>query len=224
MQHEIYEVIATRGRVSTHELSQCLNIYPEQIEQQLMTIKQQQQSGLWFVDDREVMTEYHIDKLTEEIDRQLQHRLQLSISSLTLKYNLPPVLLAEVISTRIPHAIRGELLYEKTILAAFGYNNILKAQVRGILRACVRPVPIDKLRKRHRLHDLPLVEVIDELIQEGAVEGQVQGGCYVSSKFTRDQKTILQSFFKQNEYIEYDYMTKNLCISSPKDFLSELFS
>ena len=46
---------------------------------------------------------------------------------------------------------------------------------------------------------------------------------FIPNKFLINQELIARKFFKQNDYIEYDMISKQLLIQKPKDFLKHLF-
>lgn len=46
---------------------------------------------------------------------------------------------------------------------------------------------------------------------------------FVPTRFLKNQELIVKNFFNQNDYIEYDLMSKQLLINKPKDFLKNLY-
>lgn len=68
-----------------------------------------------------------------------------------------------------------------------------------------------------------ILNLVDELVKKEEIDGRIQGGMFVPTRFLKNQELIVKNFFNQNDYIEYDLMSKQLMITKPKDYLKNLF-
>lgn len=220
LDREIKELVLARGRINVIELPKLLNVGIEKIDARLDQLCRK--SGALILINGNLFTNQYLDSICEEINEELQHRHRMSISELTIKYNFSYDYLLGVITSRVGTIIQGEVK-NKQILTTLAYANTIRAQIRGVLRACIRPIAISQIRKNYEFEDSIISEIIDDLIAKKELDGKLISGSYVSNKFVQDQENIVRNFFKQNTYLEYDFLQKNLFISKPEDFLKSLF-
>ena len=97
------------------------------------------------------------------------------------------------------------------------------SKLRGLLRATIRPLSLSTVSKDYEIPENLIMSLVDELIKKEEIDGKVQGGMFVPTRFLKNQELIVKNFFNQNDYIEYDLMSKQLMITKPKDYLKNLF-
>jgi len=220
LDREIKEVVLARGRINVIELPKILNVGIEKIDQRLDALCRKRTELIMI--NGNLFTNEYLDAICEEINEELQHRHRINISELTIKYNFSYDYLLGVVASRIGTLIQGEVKSNQ-VLTTVAYANTVRAQVRGVLRACIRPIAISQIKKNYEFEDSIVSEMIDDLIAKKELDGKVVTGTYVSNKFVQDQENIVKNFFKQNTYLEYDFLQKNLFIAKPIDFLKNLF-
>ena len=220
LDREIKEIVLARGRINMVELPKLLNVGIEKIDQRLDNLCRKR-SELIMINGNLFTNEY-LDTICEEINEELQHRHRMNISELTIKYNFSYDYLLGVIASRIGTMIQGEVKSNQ-VLTTIAYAKTVRAQIRGVLRACIRPIAISQIRKNYDFEDSIISEIIDDLIAKKELDGKLITGSYVCNKFVQDQENIVKNFFKQNTYLEYEFLQKNLFIAKPMDFLKSLF-
>lgn len=119
--------------------------------------------------------------------------------------------------------IQGTLISGGQQLTTLSFMQIQLSKLRGLLRASIRPLSLLTVSKDYEIPENLIFNLIDELLKKEEIDGKVQGGMYIPTRFLKNQELIVKNFFNQNDYIEYDLMSKQLMITKPKDYLKNLF-
>lgn len=216
---QIHEIIQLKQRVSVIELPQLLNISFEKIESRLDLVLNKYQD-LYRLNDF-LFTGDYIDSICEQVNEDLQQKMHVPLVDISSKFNFPVEFIKGMLVKKIGGIIQG--VSEGGKLTTFSYVQTMRAKIRGVLRGSIRPVPLSSLVKDYDIEEEGLGERIEELLGNEEIEGKVQGGMFVPSRFLKNQELIVKNFFRQNDYIEYSLMTKQLMITKPKDFLKNMF-
>lgn len=221
LEHQLLRLVMIRRRVKLLDVPHLLHIDPAIIDEKLPAILEKHPQ----IDLREgeLLSDRYFDELCEQINGELQVTSHISISSLVAKYELSHELLLEAIELRIPTIIHGQII-NRTELVSADYPSILRAQLKGILRACTHLIALSELRNLYSITGFSLSKIIGDMIANQEVNGQLVNGLYISEKFISDRGNAIHSFFKQNDYVSYEFLTTNLHVSNPKPFLKDLFS
>lgn len=216
---QIYEIIQMKNRVSVVDIPQLLNVGYEKIEPRLDSVCCKF-SEIYRLDDF-LFTGFYIDSICEEINEELQQHMHIPLIDLSSKYTFPIDYIKSIVEKKVGSIIQGVISGDK--LTTLSYIQTMQSKLKGVLRASIRPVALSSLIKDYDIEEIELTEKIEELIKKEEIEGKVQGGMFIPSRFIKNQELIVKNFFKQNDYIEYSLMMKQLMIPRPKDFLKALF-
>lgn len=219
LDNQIYEIIQIKNRVNIIDLPQLINVGFEKIEPRLDNVCCKF-SDIYRLDDF-LFTGFYLDSICEEINEALQQHMYIPLIELSSKFAFPIEFLKNTIEKKTGSIIQGLISGDK--LTTFSYLETMKSKLKGVLRASIRPVSLAILIKDYDLEEIGLNEKIDELIKNEEIDGKLQGGMFVPNRFLKNQELIVKNFFKQNDYIEYNLMMKQLLIPKPKDFLKSLF-
>lgn len=216
---QIRDTIQLKSRVSVIEIPHLLNVGYEKIEARLDLVCSKF-PDIYRLDDF-LFTGLYIDSICEEINEDLQQKMHIPLIDLSSKFMFPVEFIRNMIDRKSGTIIQGVVNGDN--LTTLSYIQTMLSKLRGILRASIRPIALSTLVKDYDLEEGFLVERIDELIKSEAIEGKIQGGMFIPSRFIKNQELIVKNFFKQNDYIEYNMMLKQLMIPKPKDYLKSLF-
>ncbi|GFY01665.1 hypothetical protein TNCV_2608481 [Trichonephila clavipes] len=101
------------------------------------------------------------------------------------------------------------------------------ARIRGALSALTRPVPFLSLISHFKFPEKLVYRVAEDLIKQGRlaasiVDGHSEQAVIIPDIYAASQNEWINSFFKQNNYLEYDAVAR-LGIRDPKTFLKKKF-
>ncbi|EMP42445.1 E3 UFM1-protein ligase 1, partial [Chelonia mydas] len=102
-----------------------------------------------------------------------------------------------------------------------------RARIRGLFSAITRPTPVTNLITRYGFQEQLLYSVLEELVNTGRLKGTVVGGrqdkaVFVPDIYARTQSNWVDSFFKQNGYLEFDALSR-LGIPDPVNYIKKRY-
>lgn len=219
LEKQIKEVVQDYGRINIVELPKVLNIGIERIEPRVDALCKK--GGEIVNKTGQLFTNKYIDDICEEINEELQQRHKVAISDISLKFGLPHEFMVKSMTMRLGTIIQGQI--QNNFLITMSYQNTIKAQLRGVLRACIRPTTISQIKKLYGIDEPTINSVIEELIANQEIDGVLRQGAFITARFLENQEKIITKFYKQNSYIEYEFLSKNLYVQKPKEMLKDLF-
>ncbi|NWI13039.1 UFL1 ligase, partial [Crypturellus soui] len=176
----------------------------------------------------QLIDESYLDQLAEEINDKLQETGQVTISELCKTYDLPGDFLIQALSKRLGKIIRGQLDQDnRGVIYTDAFVSRHRARIRGLFSAITRPTPVSNLISRYGFQEHLLYSVLEELVNTGRLKGTVVGGrqdkaVFVPDIYARTQSNWVDSFFKQNGYLEFDALHR-LGIPDPSGYIKKRY-
>ncbi|NXX14603.1 UFL1 ligase, partial [Podargus strigoides] len=176
----------------------------------------------------QLINESYLDQLAEEINDKLQETGQVTISELCKAYDLPGDFLIQALSRRLGRIIHGQLDQENHgVIFTEAFVSRHRARIRGLFTAITRPTPVSNLITRYGFQEHLLYSVLEELVNTGRLKGTVVGGrqdkaVFVPDIYARTQSNWVDSFFKQNGYLEFDALYR-LGIPDPAGYIKKRY-
>uniref|UniRef100_A0A8C0V275 E3 UFM1-protein ligase 1 n=1 Tax=Cyanistes caeruleus TaxID=156563 RepID=A0A8C0V275_CYACU len=170
----------------------------------------------------------YLDQLAEEINDKLQETGQVTISELCKTYDLPGDFLIQALSKRLGRIIHGQLDQEnRGVIFTEAFVSRHRARIRGLFTAITRPTPVSSLITRYGFQEHLLYSLLEELVNAGRLKGTVVGGrqdkaVFVPDIYSRTQNKWVDSFFKQNGYLEFDALYR-LGIPDPVGYIKKRY-
>uniref|UniRef100_U3K4W6 E3 UFM1-protein ligase 1 n=1 Tax=Ficedula albicollis TaxID=59894 RepID=U3K4W6_FICAL len=170
----------------------------------------------------------YLDQLAEEINDKLQETGQVTISELCKAYDLPGDFLIQALSRRLGRIIHGQLDQEnRGVIFTEAFVSRHRARIRGLFTAITRPTPVSSLITRYGFQEHLLYSLLEELVNAGRLKGTVVGGrqdkaVFVPDIYSRTQNKWVDSFFKQNGYLEFDALYR-LGIPDPAGYIKKRY-
>ncbi|KAI1241074.1 hypothetical protein IHE44_0009534 [Lamprotornis superbus] len=199
------------GRVNIVDLQQVINVDLLHIENRANDIVKSEK-GIQLVLGQ-LINESYLDQLAEEVNDKLQETGQVTISELCKTYDLPGDFLIQALSRRLGRIIHGQLDQEnRGVIFTEAFVSRHRARIRGLFTAITRPTP---------------VTLLEELVNAGRLKGTVVGGrqdkaVFVPDIYSRTQNKWVDSFFKQNGYLEFDALYR-LGIPDPAGYIKKRY-
>ncbi|XP_006881266.1 PREDICTED: E3 UFM1-protein ligase 1 [Elephantulus edwardii] len=200
------------GRVNIVDLQQAINVDLTHIENRVSDIiKSEKQVQLVL---GQLIDETYLDRLAEEVNDKLQESGQVTISELCKTYDLPGNFLTQALTQRLGRIINGHIdLDNRGVIFTEAFVARHKARIRGLFSAITRPTAVNPLISKYGFQEQLLYSVLEELVNSGRLRGTVVGGrqdkaVFIPDIYSRTQSTWVDSFFRQNGYLEFDALSR----------------
>ncbi|NXJ75794.1 UFL1 ligase, partial [Trogon melanurus] len=220
------ELHVSGGRVNIVDLQQVINVDLLHIENRANDIVKSEKTIQLVLG--QLINESYLDQLAEEINDKLQETGQVTVSELCKAYDLPGDFLVQALSRRLGRIIHGQLDQEnRGVIFTEAFVNRHRARIRGLFTAITRPTPVSNLITRYGFQEHLLYSVLEELVNTGRLKGTVVGGrqdkaVFVPDIYARTQSNWVDSFFKQNGYLEFDALYR-LGIPDPAGYIKKRY-
>ncbi|XP_072107770.1 E3 UFM1-protein ligase 1 [Mobula birostris] len=223
MQDELY---IHGGRINIVDLQHILNVDLTHIESKASDIVKSNRDIQLVLG--QLIDEAYLDRMAEEVNDRLQEAGHVTIAELCKLYDLPIDFLTEELSRRLGRIINGQMdTYDRGVIFTDAFIAQHKARIRGLFSAVTRPTPISSLISQYKFQEHLLYSFLEEFISIGRLNGAVIGGrqdkaVYVPDIYSRTQNNWVDSFYKQNGYLEFDTLSR-LGIPDPVSYIKKRY-
>ena len=100
-------------------------------------------------------------------------------------------------------------------LITMEYRRMKKRRILGFLLALNRPINVETFLKATGVEEGNPDKMIEQLIKEGKLKGKYQNSYYIPEKFAANQKQLINNFFQNNGYIDFEMLHKKFLIPKP---------
>ncbi|XP_076076266.1 E3 UFM1-protein ligase 1-like [Mytilus galloprovincialis] len=220
------ELLVNGGRINLVDLQQLLNVDFSHIESKASEIIKHEKNRSLVLG--QLIDISYLDKIAEEVNDKLQDQGHVTIPELTKLYDLPADFLSEHIHHRVGKIIHGHVdAYDRDVIFTESFITRMKAQIRGTFSAITRPTVIQSIMSRHSFQERLFYSLLEDLVNKGRLAGSISGGrqekaLYIPNIYTKSQNEWVDSFYKQNGYLEYDSLIR-LGIADPKSYIKRRF-
>lgn len=200
------------GRVNIVDLQQVINVDLIHIENRIGDIIKSEKHVQLVLG--QLIDENYLDRLAEEVNDKLQESGQVTISELCKTYDLPGNFLTQALTQRLGRIISGHIdLDNRGVIFTEAFVARHKARIRGLFSAITRPTAVNSLISKYGFQEQLLYSMLEELVNSGRLRGTVVGGrqdkaVFVPDIYSRTQSTWVDSFFRQNGYLEFDALSR----------------
>ena len=207
---EIVNEIKKRKRVTTFELSSYLELPISIIEKKVDDLIKKNKNYLLI--DGKIMTKEYLDKITEEINEEVNKQGSSSLAEISNKYDLSIDFLKNFLKEKINDGILKAKLFPTRIITDYYIQNQLK-KIRPILLANVNPISISKILSKYPdIDDLLIDQNINTLIDLGQVKGSFISNQFENILYSKAQENYVIGELNRNNYIDYAKL-KNIGIN-----------
>ncbi|XP_023230156.1 E3 UFM1-protein ligase 1-like [Centruroides sculpturatus] len=220
------ELLVHGGRINLVELSRILNIDFSHIESKANELAKSETELKLILG--QLIDNTYLDGIADEINDKLQQTGQITIGELTKQYDLPGDFLEEIVHERLGISIQGQAdPFDSRTIFTEAYIAKYNAIIRGVLSAITRPTTLNNLINNYKIPERLFYSIIDDLLKNNYIHGSISGGrseraSYIPDIYAKSQNEWIDSFFMQNNYIEYDSLLR-LGISEPKAYIMKKF-
>nr|XP_034332710.1 E3 UFM1-protein ligase 1 isoform X2 [Crassostrea gigas] len=219
------ELFVHGGRINLVDLQQILNVDFRHIEDKVTEMVKQDKSLMLVLG--QLVDKNYLDSMAEEVNDKLQDKGYLTMVDITKQYDLPADFVSSHIRERIGKIIKGKLdSQDRDVIYTAAFVTRMKCQIRGALSAVTRPTTVAVVMQRYGFQERLFFSILEEMVHTGQLKGSLVGRqekmMYIPDIYTRAQNEWVDSFYRQNGYLEYDTLIR-LGISDPKTFIKKHF-
>uniref|UniRef100_A0A8C7P1R5 E3 UFM1-protein ligase 1 n=1 Tax=Oncorhynchus mykiss TaxID=8022 RepID=A0A8C7P1R5_ONCMY len=214
------------GRVNIVDLQKIINVDWVHVEARANDIARSDKSVQLVLG--QLIDENYLNRVSEEVNDKLQEAGLVNIPELCKNYDLPGDFLTEELSKRLGKVIQGQMdEYNRGVLFTPAFVSRHRARIRGLFSAVTRPTPVSNVIAVYGFQEHLLYSVLEELVNTGRLKGTVVGGrqdkaVYIPDIYSKTQNTWVDSFLKQNGYLEFDALIR-LGIPDPVSYIKKRF-
>ncbi|PNF42126.1 hypothetical protein B7P43_G10272 [Cryptotermes secundus] len=207
------ELYVHGGRINLVELVKLLSVDLNQIAARAAEIERADQNCSLVLG--QLIDKTYVNRIAEEINERLLQQGQVTIGDLTRHYDLPSDFLQMVVEKQLGKIIHGK--QDKTDPQVFFTESYVarnRACIRGALAAALRPISVATLLSQCGVEERLFYSIIGKLMETkqvpGVITGKQQGGSsmYIPAIYSKSQNDWVNSFYKQNGYLEYDALMR----------------
>uniref|UniRef100_A0A1A9W1K1 E3 UFM1-protein ligase 1 homolog n=1 Tax=Glossina brevipalpis TaxID=37001 RepID=A0A1A9W1K1_9MUSC len=214
------ELYLNGGRTNLVEVSKTLNVDLSRIEKVAEKIAKENVNIHFILG--QLIDEDYITYIAQEIQEKLQQKGEITVNDLTEQLDLPSDFLQhDVIEKHLGKIIKGR--QDPTNSRNFftqAYIQRSKAKIRGALSALTRPTNVSAILQQINVQHRIFHTLLDELAPTGQVTSKVANSQYVPHIYARMQTDWVNSFYRQNGFLEYETITK-LGVGNAKQFINK---
>lgn len=216
------ELYANGGRANLVEVSKSLNVDLSRIvtlAERIATENPQIHLMLG-----QLIDEDYITHIAQEINEKLAQRGEISISDLTSQFDLPSDFLQHnVVEKHLGKIIKGRQdTSNPRVFFTQAYIQRCKAKIRGALSAITKPTNVAVILQQINVQEKIFHSLLDEIAPAGQVTSKQANAQYVPHIYAKTQADWVNSFYKQNNFLEYEAINK-LGISDAKAYIRKQF-
>nr|XP_022294660.1 E3 UFM1-protein ligase 1-like isoform X1 [Crassostrea virginica] len=219
------ELFVHGGRINLVDLQQILNVDFRHIEDKVTDMVKQDRNLMLVLG--QLIDKNYLDSMAEEVNDKLQDKGYLTMVDITKQYDLPADFVTSHMRDRVGKIIKGKLdSQDRDVIYTTAFVARMKSQIRGALSAVTRPTTVTLVMQRYGFQERLFFSILDELVHTGKIKGSLIGRqekmVYIPDIYTKAQNEWVDSFYRQNGYLEYDTLVR-LGISDPKTFIKKHF-
>ncbi|KAM8705841.1 hypothetical protein ACLKA7_010179 [Drosophila subpalustris] len=223
LQREIQdELYANGGRANLVEVSKALNVDLSRIVTLAERIAAENPQIHLMLG--QLIDEDYITHIAQEINEKLAQRGEISISELTSQFDLPSDFLQHnVVEKHLGKIIKGRQdATNPRVFFTQAYIQRCKAKIRGALAAITKPTNVAVILQQINVQEKIFHSLLDEINPAGQVTSKLANAQYVPHIYAKTQADWVNSFYKQNSFLEYEAINK-LGITDAKAYIRKQF-
>ncbi|KAG0368079.1 hypothetical protein BC939DRAFT_468738 [Gamsiella multidivaricata] len=210
------------GRVSLLDMPKVLNASLSDIEDRIKELVRAKPGTVVLVQDELLQMEY-LDSMTEQMTKELDQQGYLTIADLCRKHKLAIDFMRQFLKDRVGGVIPGQWdTIDRGVIISPSFLEKEKTTLLKILDELEEPTSLQSLRSRHVVQDQLFYGLCDLLSREGGLPGLFKGtneqGVFVPRPYEQHQTEWIETFFKNNGFIEFDSVKKR-GMADPKAYV-----
>ncbi|XP_072018738.1 E3 UFM1-protein ligase 1-like [Amphiura filiformis] len=220
------ELIVHGGRINLVDLQQIIGVDFSHVETKANELVKG--DGNLYLQLGQLIDSDYLDSLAEEINDKLQDNGQVTMADLIKSYDLPADFITDALESRLGTIIDGEMdQFDRGLIFTKAFVDRHTAKIRGVFSAITKPTLVLSILNQYKFPEKLFYNILEGLVSSGRLCGSISGGrqdraSYVPEIYAKTQNNWVDSFYKQNGYLEYDALSR-LGISDAKTYIKRRF-
>lgn len=220
LRREIVSEVYSQKRMNVVDLPGALNVDMHLIERAIPLALEEQSLVLH---QGELMTRDYLDSIVQDAAEKLREYGFLSISSFVKKLQLPSQFVADLLESSVRSGTLRNARIEDNILFTDQFVAAQMRLLRSALLARTTPVVLTDLIQRYHLSPSLALNLTQQLVTKGEVEGCIEVGQFVPRMFLEERDNRIENLYSSNGFVSYLALSKE-GIGNPKSFLTAKFN
>lgn len=200
LEREIREALtASGGRLHISEVPAKVGVGIEHCEARVDAMRQRDRSLIRL--QGELLSVSYLQSAAHEIEEALQGTGCVAVADLAGRYNLPADFirdsLLELVTASTSHVLKHNIVYTGA------YASQVDNRVCEELTSCDQPVMLPQFAARHGLVAEMVIAAAQKCVNEGLVQGKLQGPIFTPKSFSEGQAARVDTFFDANGYLPF---------------------
>ncbi|XP_055377674.1 E3 UFM1-protein ligase 1 homolog [Condylostylus longicornis] len=215
------ELYVHGGRINLVELSKILNVDLSKLNDIGEKIVKEDDSIHFMLG--QFITETYIETIAHEINEKLAAQGEISVSDLTLQFDLP----SEFLQTNVVEKHLGGIIKGRQdpgnprVFFTQAYIQRCRAKIRGALTAITQPISVSAILQHINVPEKIFYSLCDEFSSQGTFTSKQINAQYIPHIYSKMQVEWVTSFYSNNGFLEYEAVSK-LGISDAKQFIKKV--
>ncbi|KAF9363421.1 E3 UFM1-protein ligase 1 [Mortierella sp. NVP85] len=210
------------GRVSVLDLPKAINANLSDIQDRVQELVRTGSGKLFLVQDDLIKVEY-LNNMTEQLNEELSRQGYFVTTDLCRKYNFGIAFVQQFLRDRVGSVISGQWdAVDRGLVITPSFLEKEKAALLNALGELQEPTSLQTLRQKHVVQEQLFYGLCDTLSKEQGLPGVFKGtndqGVFVPRPYEQQQTEWVESFFRNNGFIELDSIKKR-GISDPRAYI-----
>ncbi|KAG0071575.1 hypothetical protein BGZ89_010178 [Linnemannia elongata] len=210
------------GRVSVLDLPRALNANSSDIQDRIQALIRFRPSRIFQIQDELVKLEY-LQEMTSQLNEELAQRGFLTALEVSRKYKFSIDFVRQFLKDRVGSTIPGQCdTVDRGLVVTPWFHEQEKAALLKALNQLKEPTSLVSLRAKNIVQEQLMYGLCDTLAKETGLLGTFKGvgdqGTFVPQPYEQQQTDWIETFFKNNGFIELDAVKKR-GVADPKAYM-----
>ncbi|KAG0280135.1 E3 UFM1-protein ligase 1 [Linnemannia exigua] len=216
------ELDKRNGRVSVLDLPRTLNANSSDIQDRIQGLIRSRPGRIFHIQDEVVKLEYFQD-MTTQMNEELSQRGFITALEISRKYKFGIDFVRQFLKDRVGSTIPGlwDTVDRGLVIAPWFYEQE-KASLLNTLHQLKEPTSLATLKAKHVVQEQLMYGLCDTLAKDTGLPGTFKGvgeqGTFVPQPYEQQQTDWIETFFKDNGFIELDAVKKRGVVD-PKAYM-----
>ncbi|KAF9147307.1 E3 UFM1-protein ligase 1 [Linnemannia schmuckeri] len=220
---DIFSLLDKRnGRVSVLDLPRALNANSSDIQDRIQALVRSRPGRVLHIQDELVKLEY-LQEMSSQLNEELAQRGFLTALEVARKYKFGIDFVRQFLKDRVGSTIPGQWdTVDRGLVVAPWFHEHEKVTLLKALHQLQEPTSLASLRARNVVQEQLMYGLCDTLAKETGLPGTFKGvgdqGIFVPQPYEQQQTDWIETFFKNNGFIELDAIKKH-GVTDPKAYM-----
>ncbi|CAO3571320.1 unnamed protein product [Mortierella alpina] len=211
------------GRTSLLDLPKTLNANLSDIQERVTELVRSQAGAILQVQDELLKVEY-LEKMALQLKDELNERGYLTVADMCRKHKFGIDFMRQFLRDRVGSDIPGQWdSVDRGLVIAPWFLEQEMSKMLKSLEQLQEPTSLQTLRSKRVVQDQLFSGLCDMLLKDSRLPGAFKGtgdqGMFVPRPYEQQQTEWVETFFRNNGFIEFDAMKKR-GVSDPKAYIS----